>query len=134
MSAIKFSVIFMMFVLVACADHPKAKKINPASIEQSQDGGTAKLILTDQAVKRLGIVSENLRASSEVPRSSLLYDIRGGAWVYTDLGNSTYQRVEIKVSRVRGDLLEIKNRLSTATRVVIVGAAELYGTESGIGK
>lgn len=134
MSMKKYVTIFTMTFAVACTEHPKPVRINPATVERLQDGRLPKIVLTDHAVKRLGIISQKLRSGFEVPRSSLLYDTQGRAWVYVDLGHSTYQRAEIEVLKVRDEVLEIKSKFEPSIQVVTIGAAELFGTESGIGK
>ncbi len=69
-----------------------------------------------------------------IPDSAIVYDIHGTNWVYEDLGDGRYMRRRIEVARHVGDRAVVSRGLSAGTRVVSVGAAELFGTEFGAGK
>ncbi len=70
--------------------------------------------------------------SLTVPRSSLIRDIHGGAWVYEKIKPHAYTRRRVMVDRVVGDDAVLASRtLKAGNEVVSVGAAELYGTEFG---
>jgi multidrug efflux pump subunit AcrA (membrane-fusion protein) len=72
--------------------------------------------------------------SSVVPAAAVLYDIRGGKWVYENTGPQTFtgRRVEIRFVS-HGDAVLARGP-KPGVKVVTAGAAELFGTEFGIGK
>jgi RND family efflux transporter MFP subunit len=68
-----------------------------------------------------------------VPDTAVVYDMRGGTWVYEDLGGHAYTRRRIDVARHAGDRAVVRRGLSEGVKVVTAGAAELFGTEFGAG-
>ena len=69
-----------------------------------------------------------------VPWSSVLIDIHGGAWVYEKLAAGRYTRRRVEVRRRDADWAELASGPRPGSSVVTDGAAELFGTEFGIGK
>jgi multidrug efflux system membrane fusion protein len=68
-----------------------------------------------------------------VPYASVIYDLSGDTWVYTSPEPLTFVRARIAVDYIEGDTAVLSQGPSAGTRVVTVGAAELYGTEFGVG-
>lgn len=71
-----------------------------------------------------------------VPWGAVLQDALGGTWVYECTAPQTFVRRRIQVQRVEGDvaILATASSLVVGARVVTEGAAELFGTEFGVGK
>jgi cobalt-zinc-cadmium efflux system membrane fusion protein len=69
-----------------------------------------------------------------VPESAVLYDIHGATWAYEDQGAGRFVRHRIEIERRAGDRAVVSRGLAAGTKVVTVGAAELFGTEFGAGK
>ncbi len=107
----------------------------PAVVENDR------VILTEQAADRLGIEttaisdSEVQSAGGEttlrkvVPYSAILYDVDGGAFVYTSPEPLTFVRAPITVDYIKGDVAVLSDGPSSGTAVVTVGSAELFGAE-----
>ena len=140
-----FILLLAALSIVACQEKESPHhKIEPAHVEHIEGSELSHLTLTEKAVERIGIkttaVSEEMIAHSEaqlrmvVPYSAVIYDIQGRTWVYTNPEPLNFVRHEIKVDFVEGGskavLLEGP---PVGTKVVIVGAAELYGTEYEVG-
>jgi multidrug efflux pump subunit AcrA (membrane-fusion protein) len=70
----------------------------------------------------------------QVPASAILYDIHGGTWLYVAEPDHTYRRQRVEVLETQGGSALLGRGLSPGARVVIAGAAELFGTEFGAGK
>jgi len=68
-----------------------------------------------------------------VPFKAVLYDIHGGAWVYEHIGDHAYARRRVAVEYVVGDLAVLASGPPDGSKVVTDGAAELFGTEFGVG-
>ncbi|MDX2086863.1 MAG: efflux RND transporter periplasmic adaptor subunit [Kofleriaceae bacterium] len=66
-----------------------------------------------------------------VPLAAVLYDIHGGAWVYTTGTPHTFQRRRIEIRDVVGSEVILERGPAPGTVVVTAGVAELYGTEFG---
>lgn len=68
-----------------------------------------------------------------VPFKAILYDIHGGAWVYRQTGEHVYARQRVAVEYTDGGDAILASGPPPGTRVVTDGAAELFGTEFGVG-
>jgi hypothetical protein len=68
-----------------------------------------------------------------VPWSAVVHDINGGAWVYERVREQTYARRAIEVRSVVGDAAALRSGPQRGAQVVKTGAAELFGTEFGVG-
>jgi RND family efflux transporter MFP subunit len=69
-----------------------------------------------------------------IPWSAVVHDINGGTWVYENTAPQTYSRRRVEVLYVRDGFAALGRGLNTGTNVVKTGAAELFGTEFGVGK
>ena len=69
-----------------------------------------------------------------VPRAAVLYDAFGGTWVYEARDAGIFVRQRIALVDMVGDTAVLRQGPSAGTRVVTTGAAELFGTEFGVGK
>ena len=72
---------------------------------------------------------QGLVARRIVPYSSLIYDTHGGVWVYTNPRPRTFVRHRVDVYGITGDRTVLREGPAVGTKVVTLGAAELYGTE-----
>jgi len=79
---------------------------------------------------KLQSAAENLT----VPWSAVVFDIHGGAWVYEKTGDRMYTRRRVVVRYVAADTAVLDSGPPPGTTVVTVGAAELFGTETGFSK
>jgi hypothetical protein len=131
-----FSVLFCLCFLAGCSARSKShEKISPAHIEKS--GEIAIVVLTSDAQKRLGVAVETVKSDGKyarVPASSILYDTHGATWIYVESGEFKYRRRQVKLVRIQNQDALVEKNLPEGTRCVSEGAAELYGTESGVGK
>ena len=78
-----------------------------------------------------------LRSSQEhlvVPRTSVLFDALGGTWVYEAREGGVFERQRVTLIDMVGDFAVLSQGPPLGTRVVTTGAAELFGTEFGVGK
>jgi len=69
-----------------------------------------------------------------VPYSSILYDMYGSAWVYQNTEPQVYVRRRVELNYVLDELAILTRGPAVGARVVSAGAAELFGTEFGVGK
>jgi hypothetical protein len=112
----------------------------PAKIEHVEGSEVSRLTLDPKAVERLGIktapLSETTVAGKKrkvVPYGAVLYDAEGKTSVYVSSAPNTYVREPITVDYIEGDRAVLVAGPAAGTAIVTVGAAELYGTETGVG-
>ena len=82
-------------------------------------------------------VTISLKVSEQtlvVPYSSILYDMYGGTWVYENTEPQKYVRRRIELLHVLDGLAVLSRGPAVGAKVVSAGAAELFGTEFGVGK
>jgi hypothetical protein len=68
-----------------------------------------------------------------VPYSAIVYDPKGGAWVFVNLKPLTYLRRPVKIDYIDGDVAVLADGPAVGTPVVLSGAMEIFGAESGVG-
>ncbi len=119
-------------------------KIEPAHVEHIQGTELSRVRLTKRAAERVDIKTTPVREAQVersgsgmyrqvVPYSAVLYDEYGVTWVYTTPEPLVFVRHRIIVDYIVGDQVVLSEGPPTGTEVVTVGAAELFGTEFGIG-
>jgi hypothetical protein len=69
-----------------------------------------------------------------VPWSAVIHDINGGTWVYENTAPQTYSRRRVEVMYVRDGFAALGRGPGAGTNIVKTGAAELFGSEFGVGK
>lgn len=69
-----------------------------------------------------------------IPFSAIIYDINGGTWVYTNPSPNVYVRQRVELKSVIGNNAVLNRGPAAGTKIVTVGAAELFGTEFEGGK
>lgn len=118
------------------AHNAPAAKYEPSRVEPIEGSEVSRVILTDQAAKRLDIQTQAIRMDEVdgvqrwlVPYAAVIYDVEGEAWVYTNPAPLTFVRAGIDVDTVEGDMAILSTGPPAGTTVVTVGGAELYGAE-----
>lgn len=74
------------------------------------------------------------RRALAVPMSAIVYDIYGGTWTYVVKDSLHVARTRVELGDIVDGYAVILRGLTRGMRVVIAGAAELFGTEFGPGK
>jgi RND family efflux transporter MFP subunit len=82
----------------------------------------------------VSLIKSGRDESLAIPGSAILYDIHGNTWAYIQAGPHVFSRRRVEVSHFSGDLAVLARGLSEGDMVVTAGAAEIYGTEFGVGK
>ena len=119
------------------------ENIHPAHIEAVEGSEFSLLELTDKAIERtdikIGEVTEEMTSHSApqmrlvAPYGALIYGPHGETWVYTQPKSHAFIRHEIKVDYIEGDKMILHGGPPVGTKVVIQGAAKLYGNEYKVG-
>ena len=134
-----------------------SSKSAPAQVERIEGTDLKRVTLTEKAAERLGIKTAPVHEMpvaqprlvravrmapsgadagvvKVVPYAAVLYDAGGNTWAYTTPQPLTFVRQAIHIDYIEGDLAVLSDGPPSDTEVVIVGAAELFGAETGIGK
>ena len=136
---------FICLTLVACGGSSEAAtKEQPAIVEAVEGSEFNRITLTERAAERLGIASEPVREEAVengtkrvVPYAAIIYGVHGETWAYTrDLGENPliFMRIPLTVERIEGDVAILAEGPEPGVEVITVGVAELYGTDTGVGK
>ncbi|MEO8117889.1 MAG: hypothetical protein ABI606_01030 [Rhodoferax sp.] len=114
-----------------------AKTGAASTVEVIKGSDLKKLILTKRAVERLDIKTAQVAVDSAgimtAPYAALLYDRNGKTWAYTNPEPLVYVRHAVVVESIKGGVAYLKEGPPAGTVVVVVGASELHGIESGVG-
>ncbi|MEW5956925.1 MAG: hypothetical protein AB1801_04320 [Chloroflexota bacterium] len=129
--------------LSACntAAPSEAAAEKPAVVEPIEGTELNRLILTEKATQRLDLQTAPVREEQVdgtprlvVPYAAVIYDLEGATWMYISPAPLTYVREPITVDYIDGDMAILMDGPAAGTEVVTVGAPELYGADTGIGK
>jgi hypothetical protein len=122
--------------LAACAGEPAPAAnggVEAAVLEAIEGQEVSRIKLTDKASERLGLTTEAVQAGPDgklqVPYGALLYDASGATWVYTNPEPLVFVRAPVAVERIEGKSVRLTSGPEPGTKIVTVGAAELFGTE-----
>ena len=69
-----------------------------------------------------------------VSKAAILFDAFGGTWVYEARDGGVFARQRVALIDIVGDAAVLDRGPAVGTRIVTAGAAELFGTEFGVGK
>jgi hypothetical protein len=122
----------------------------PATVEPVEGSELSRVVLSARAAERLGIETAAVRDTQvtfipaslstagpaqwrAIPYSAVLYDPNGDTWTYTSPDSLVFVRHPISVEYIEGDVAVLSSGPLGGTTVVTVGAAELFGTEFGVG-
>ena len=72
--------------------------------------------------------------SRVVPWSAVLHDVNGGTWVYENTQPHVFVRRRVEIREVVDGWAILARGPNVGAKIVTSGAAELFGTEFGVGK
>ena len=114
------------------------KQAKASTVEKIAGSDLKRITLSPKAAERLDIKTGKMTADSAgvmtAPYAAIIYDGKGKTWVYTNPEPLVFVRAPIVVASIKGPAAILKEGPPAGTTVVVVGVAELFGAESGIGK
>jgi hypothetical protein len=112
-------------------------EIRPAKVERLEGAQPTRVTLTADAAERLDIQTAEARDGElggvrrlVIPYAALLYDTEGNTWTYVNSATLAFVRYAVTVDRIEGEQAFLLAGPPSGSRVVTVGAAELYGSET----
>jgi hypothetical protein len=125
-------------LLSACAKAPEEESTESgaATIVPIEGSDLVRVILTAEAAERLGMQTVPVRSvdgtQTAIPYAAVFYGPTGDTWAYVNPEPLTFERAPITVDHFEGDVAVLSNGPVIGTEVVTQGAAELFGTETGV--
>ncbi len=142
-----------VFAYMACEEGSAGHQmVKPAVVEHIEGSDLSHITLTEKAMQRLDVqtsavmemsgakmASKNMNAArlrgrhKVVPYSAVIYDPKGGTWVYVSPEPRLFVRERVEIDFIEGQNACLKKGPELGVEVVSVGAAELYGAEFEVG-
>lgn len=123
--------------LAACGQEPvEAGHDSPATVDEIEGSELKLITLTAKAAERLDIQTAEVERATDgltIPYGAVVWDADGTTWTYTSPEELVFVRAPITLDRIDGDRAILTDGPEPGTVVVHVGAAELWGTEHGVG-
>ena len=95
-----------------------------------------RVTFTAEGARRVGLQTAPVRRRGTrevVPYAAVIYDAEGKTFVYRTTGRLTFVREGVDVERIAAADAFLTRDPGPGTRVVTVGAAEVYGAEVEVG-
>ncbi len=126
-------------LITGCSsDAGKAEKITPAVVDTIADSKLKQVTLTPDAAERISLALGEITAGTGdetvIPYGAVVYDAEGLSWAYVSRSDNVFVREEITIDRIIDDKAYLTSGPDVGTSVAVVGVAELFGAETGIGK
>jgi hypothetical protein len=121
--------------LTACGGSGSSSTSAAATVEHVSGTDAYRVRLSVEAARRLRVrtaVAATEAGRTVIPFSAVLYTPGGATCTYVSTKRRTFEREPIVVDHIEGDRAVLSSGPAPGTRVVTVGAVELFGTESGM--
>lgn len=107
-----------------------------AEVEEIQGSQLKRVTLTKEAADRIDLKTEGVKmgpSGLEIPYGAVLYDPDGKTWAFVNTKGLSFERKSITVEKIVGDVATLTEGPDEGTKVVTLGATQLYGAEIGVG-
>ena len=139
-----FAALVVGLAVAACGQQAQVQgvtsNVQAVVVEKIAGSELERLSLSEHAAQRLGIETAPVASSPTgsagrllVPYSAVVYDSTGTTWAYTSPEALVFVRQKITVDHIAADQAVLASGPDVGTLVVTVGAAELWGVETGVG-
>jgi hypothetical protein len=127
-------------VIAGCGTQAAGALDSPSRTVPVKGTNLSLVILTPEAAQRIGLRTAAVQppsaasagATAAVPLAAVVYLSDGSTWVYAVTAKLTYERQRVTVASVSGETAMLQAGPALGTPVVVVGAAELLGSEYGV--
>ena len=139
--SVVLAAVLLAALIAACGQEPADTGSEAAVVVEAIDGSELhRITLSEHAAARLAIETGEVQEATVagerrkvVPYAAVLWDSTGAAWVYTSPEQRVFIRAPITVDRIDGDQAILIDGPDSGTAVVIQGASELWGSDTGVG-
>jgi hypothetical protein len=126
-----------LLVLSGCRDIATEEEVGyePAAVEPIEGSELARVILTEDAARRIGLNTTPVTTRDErtvVPESAIWVDVNGDEWVYTNPETLVFVRAQVVVERYDAGSAFLSDGPAPGTEVASIGVPQLIGSEFGI--
>ena len=116
---------------------PPAPRKTTAPPKTTAAGKTTASVKTTTAVKTTATVKPPAappapKATVIIPFSAIVYDPSGKAYAFTNPAPLTFVEVPVSVDHISGNSAYLLRGPRAGTKIVTVGAEELYGVQTGV--
>jgi multidrug efflux pump subunit AcrA (membrane-fusion protein) len=98
-----------------------------------------KIVLTAAGAQHLGLQTATVRsvrapaaAKAIIPFAAVVYAPSGQTYAFISQGRLTFTEVPITIDRINGDAVYLLKGPQAGSKVVTVGAEELFGVQTGV--
>jgi hypothetical protein len=119
-------------------EEESAAGYEPAKLEPvkgAKEDDLQRVTFTKEGAARVDLKTDEVRRAGEqtvIPYAALIYNDEAKTFVYTSPKPRSYLRAPVTVDRIEGDRVLLSEGPVAGTKVVTVGATEVYGTEIGM--
>jgi hypothetical protein len=126
-----------LLLLSGCRDLTTEEEVGyePAAVEPIEGSDVARVILTDDAARRIRLDTAPVMSQGEltvVPESAIWVDVNGDEWVYTNPETLVFVRAQVVVDRYDAGSAFLRDGPAPGTEVASIGVPQLIGSEFGI--
>lgn len=131
------ALVFAGLPLAGCkeVEEESAAGYEPAKLEPvkgAKEDDLMRVVFTKEGAERVDLKTARVRRAGEhtvIPYVALIYNDEAKTFVYTNPKPLTFLRAAVKVDRIDGNRVLLSEGPQVGTKVVTVGATEVYGTE-----
>jgi hypothetical protein len=105
-------------------------KLEP--VKGAKEDDLMRITFTKEGAARIDLQTARVRRAGEqtvIPYAALIYNDEAKTFLYTSPKPRSYLRAPVKVDRIEGERVLLSEGPPAGTKVVTVGASEVYGTE-----
>jgi hypothetical protein len=126
-----------LLLLSGCRDITTEEEVGyePAAVEPIEGSELARVILTEDAARRIGLDTTPVTSRGErtvVPEAAVWVDVNGDEWVYTNPETLVFVRAQVVVDRYDAGSAFLSDGPAPGTEVASIGVPQLIGSEFGI--
>ncbi len=126
----------LCLVLASCGSSGSPSLPVSAKLVHRPGSSTGKIVLSSIGAQRIGLQTTPVRTSGGhnlvIPYSAVVYDPSGKTYAFTQTARLTYVEVPVNVDRINGSSAYLRTGPQPGSRVVSVGAEELFGVQAGV--
>jgi hypothetical protein len=126
-------------VIAGCGSSAEPTIVPSSKLVPARGNPAGKIILTAQGAQHLGLQTAAVRtgatsgaATAVIPFASVVYAPSGQTYAFVREGPLTFTEVPITIDHIDGDSVYLLKGPHAGSRVVTVGAEELFGVQTGV--